>query len=166
MRTTAAILAALLSVRCATFERGPMQRVVVESDPAGAYVDARGCALRDEERLTPVTLMIPRRVKRCTLTVSLDGYLPARVFLERRHAERVETEAAIFGELCGDSLQNCNSLTDLFVVGAVGGILYGLSKGIDAAAGSNYELQPNHVSLTLERDEPPPAASNEDPQLP
>jgi hypothetical protein len=165
MRKTAALLVALLSVGCATFERGPMQRVVVESDPAGAYIDARGCALREEERRTPATLMIPRRVKRCTLTLSLDGYVPARVFLERRHAERVDTEVAIFGTLCGDSLENCDSLTDLFVVGAVGGLLYGLSRGVDAAAGSNYELQPNYVSVTLEPDAPP-SASNEDPQLP
>jgi hypothetical protein len=150
VRQPIAVLLLLLATACATVQRGPMQRVHIETEPAGATVELIDCGVVDEERLTPVTAMIPRRVKRCSLLIHKDGYESARVFLERQRAEDPYDEV-IFEEMCGD----CNSLTDLLVAGAIGGVLYGISNGVDALAGSNYHLEPRHVQIALvPRDRP------------
>lgn len=133
----------MLATGCATVQRGPMQRVTIESDPPGAEVELIGCGV-DGLRTTPATVFIPRRVKRCSVLLLHDGFEPARVFLERRRAPS-PGDVMIFEELCGD----CDSLTDVLIAAAIGGILFGVSRGVDAAAGSNYELEPSHVQVAL-----------------
>ena len=165
-RFAAAFLAAALTAGCATFERGRTQEVVIESDPPGAIVETERCDVKETGLHTPVTLSIPRRVERCTVHVLYEGYVPARIFLERGPAEKVPTAEPIFGTLCGGDLSDCNSLTDVVVMGTLGSILYGISKGVDAASGANYQLEPSYVMVVLQPDERPAAASNEDPQLP
>jgi hypothetical protein len=147
MRTAVSVLL-LVSMGCATFERGPMQRVVIETDPPGASVELEACGVNPEERTTPVTILIPRRVKRCSVLLLHDGYEPARVILQRRRAEPVPTGGAAVAEGICD-LAECDSLTDLFVAATVGGLIYGVSKGVDAVAGSNWELEPRSVQITL-----------------
>jgi hypothetical protein len=147
MRTAVSVLL-LVSMGCATVQRGPMQRVLIETDPAGASVELEECGLKDEERTTPVTIFIPRRVKRCSVLLLHDGYEPARVILQRRRAEPVPTGGAAVAEGICD-LAECDSLTDLFVAVTVGGLIYGVSKGVDAVAGSNWELEPGSVQITL-----------------
>ena len=165
-RAAAAFLAATLTAGCATFENGRTQEVVIESDPPGAIVETQRCEIDDAERRTPVTLSIPRRVQRCTVLVLQDGYIPERIFLERGPAH-VPTAEPIFGTLCGGDLSDCNSVADVVVMGTIGTILYGISKGVDAATGANFQLEPSHSMIVLQPDEPAPAAaSNEDPQLP
>ena len=166
-RIAAATLAALLSAACATFENGRTQDVVIESDPAGAIVETERCGIEARDLRTPVTLEIPRRVERCTVLVLQDGYVPVRIFLQRGPAG-VATAEPIFGTLCGGDLSDCNSVTDVVVMGTLGTILYGISKGVDAATGANYQLEPSYSMIELQPDEatPPAAASNEDPQLP
>lgn len=135
----------LLSMGCATFDRGPMQRVFITSEPEGAEVELIRCGVADDTRTTPVTVLIPRRVKRCSILLVHDGYEPARVMLERRRAENPPYHLDVFTELCGD----CTSLTDLFVAATLGGVLYGAARGVDKLAGSDYLLEPREVQVAL-----------------
>ena len=159
---SAVSLLLLLSMGCATIGRGPMQRVLVETEPAGASVELEDCGVRNDERTTPVTILIPRRVKRCSMLLHHEGYEPARVILQRRKAEPVPTGAIIATELCGDALENCNSLTDVLVVATFGSLFYGVSKGVDAMAGANYELEPRHVLIPLVPEESVETAGQSD----
>ena len=145
MRRTTAIILLSFSISCATIDRGPVQRVRIASDPPGAVVELTGCGVAAEERTTPVTVMIPRRVKRCSVLLLHEGYEPARVILARRRAPEPESRHAVFDDLCGD----CNSLEDVFVAATVGGLLYGIGRGVDAAAGANYELDPREVQIAM-----------------
>ena len=148
-RLLSAIL--VLCTGCATIDRGPMQRVSIQSEPAGAVVELEECGTQREDFRTPVTVLISRRVKRCTIIVTREGYEPARIMLERRRAapapgtSGVEVAEAI----CGPGIVDCSDLTDLLVLGAVGALGWGLGKGVDAIAGANYELEPREVWVEL-----------------
>ena len=153
----ALLITLILSTGCATIERGPMQRVFVETDPPGAVVELEGCASNSDDRQTPLTLMIPRRVTRCSVLIFRDGYEPARVMLERRRAPQVVSGGEVFSAILDES----DDLEEFVGVAILGGVVYGIGKGVDAIAGSNYQLEPRHVQVALVRRD----ASNENPQL-
>lgn len=131
-----------------------MQRVFIDSDPPGASVELEKCGASEAERKTPATLLLPRRVKRCTVLLLHDGYVPARVMLERRYSPRpvAEDGIAVVDALCDPDLIGCDTLSDLIIVGTVGALLWGVGKGVDAIAGSNYQLEPRDVLVTLQPD--------------
>ena len=148
-RTLSGIL--ILSMGCATMNRGPVQKVYIESDPSGAVVELEKCGRQPKDLRTPTDLFISRRVKRCTVHIALDGYEPARVMLQRRPADYSPADRAEdIAEVCGAYGENCNSLTDLLILGTVGVFLWGVGKGVDAAAGANYQLEPRHVRVELQ----------------
>ena len=93
---------------CSTLDRGPMQRVHIETDPAGAAVDLTRCGVNHEALETPVTVLIPRRVKRCSILLHHEGYEPAGVMLERRRAENPEYLIQTVDTLCG----SCESFSE------------------------------------------------------
>ena len=82
MRSRSAVsLLLVFSMGCATIDRGPMQRVHIATDPEGAAVELTRCGVKDTDLKTPVTVFIPRRVKRCSILLLHEGYEPARVML-------------------------------------------------------------------------------------
>lgn len=144
----------LVSMGCSTIDRGPMQRVFIETDPAGAAVELNRCGVKHSESLqTPVTVLIPRRVKHCSILIHHDGYEPARVMLERKRAENPAYFFETVDTLCG----SCDSFSDFFLSLAFGGLIWGAARGVDKVAGSDYELQPREIQIALvpeERREP------------
>ena len=151
MRFKAAVsLVLLLSMGCSTLDRGPMQRVFIETDPAGASVDLTRCGVRHEELTTPVTVLVPRRVKRCSILLHHEGYEPARVMLERKRAENPAYFIETVDTLCG----SCDSLSDFVFSVAFGGLLWGAARGVDKMAGSDYVLVPREVQIALVPEEP------------
>lgn len=141
----------VLSMGCATMNRGPVQKVYIESEPAGANVELDKCGRQPKDLRTPTDLFISRRVKRCTIHITLDGYEPARVLLQRRPADYTPAaQAEDLEAVCGPYMEHCNSLTDLLVLGTIGVLVWGVGKGVDAAAGANYQLEPRHVYVELE----------------
>lgn len=149
MRSAVSLLL-LVSMGCSTLDRGPMQRVHIATDPEGAAVELTRCGVDASNLKTPVTVLIPRRVKRCSILLLHDGYEPARVMLERRHAENPAYFIETVDTLCGD----CNSFGDIFVSLALGGILWGAARGVDKVAGSDYVLEPREVEIALVPEEP------------
>ena len=131
-----------------------MQRIQVQSDPAGATVDLRDCGVGSTKTAkTPATVWVNRRATRCTLTFAADGYRPETARLERRVADASANDFDLATELCEDDASNCNSLTDLFVVGAVAGVLVGGGLGIDAATGARWQQTPSRVAVALQAEE-------------
>ena len=151
MRNRSAVsLLLVFSMGCSTIDRGPMQRVHIATDPEGAAVELTRCGVKDTDLKTPVTVFIPRRVKRCSILLLHEGYEPARVMLERRRAENPAYLIETIDTLCGE----CDSLSDVFVSVALGGILWGAARGVDKMAGSDYELQPREIEIALVPEEP------------
>ena len=142
----------LASMGCSTLDRGPMQRVSIETDPAGAAVDLTRCGVKHEERTTPVTVLIPRRVKRCSILLHHEGYEPARVMLERKRAENPAYFIETVDTLCG----SCDSFSDFFLSLAFGGLIWGAARGVDKMAGSDYVLEPREVQIALVPEPPRP----------
>jgi hypothetical protein len=157
MRRVLSLLLAFTSAACATVNHGPMQRIHVGSDPAGASVDLRDCGAGSTKTAkTPATVWVSRRATRCTLTFAADGYRPRTARLERRVADASANNFDMATELCEDDASNCNSLTDLFIVGAVAGVLVGSGLGIDAATGARWQQVPSRVDMTLQPEEDGP----------
>lgn len=140
----------VLSMGCSTLDRGPMQRVHIASEPEGATVELPRCGVKDAGLKTPVTVFIPRRVKRCSILLLHEGYEPARVMLERRRAENPAYLIETIDTLCGE----CDSLSDVFISVALGGILWGAARGVDKMAGSDYVLEPRDVEIALVPEKP------------
>ena len=156
MKKAILLLTAVLA-GCATVERGPLQRVYIETEPAGASVELEDCGASSDDRQTPLTIMVPRRVTRCSVLIFRDGYEPARVMLERRRAPQVMSGGEVFSAILDES----DSLEEFVGVAILGGVAYGISKGVDAIAGANYQLEPRHVQVALV----PRDGSHENPQL-
>src|SRR3712207_652897 len=119
MRRFCAVILASLTTACGTVNHGPMQRIHVSSDPAGARVTLRECGVASTKAVeTPSVVWVSRRATNCTLHFSAEGYLEETFHLERIVSDATQQNVEAATELC-DDLSNCNSLTDLFVVGAV-----------------------------------------------
>lgn len=152
------LLVLSMTTACATIQRGPVQKVYIESDPAGAAVELEKCGRQPKDLRTPTDLFISRRVKRCTVLVTLDGYEPARVMLQRRPADDDGLTSDDVIDMCGTYGENCNSLSDLLIMGTIGVAFWGVGLGVDAVAGANYELEPRHVRVELQPVERPTAS--------
>lgn len=148
MRSAVSILL-LVSMGCSTLDRGPLQRVHIATDPEGAAVELTRCGVRETDLKTPVTVLIPRRVKRCSILLHHDGYEPARVMLERKRAENPAYFIETVDTLCG----SCDSFSDFFLSLAFGGLIWGAARGVDKMAGSDYVLEPGEVEIALVPDE-------------
>ena len=70
--------------------------------------------------------------------------------LERRHAENPASLIETIDTPCGE----CDSLTDIFLSVALGGILWGAARGVNKMAGSDHELQPREIEIALVPEEP------------
>jgi hypothetical protein len=129
-----AVLAVNLAA-CATVQHGPVQRIPVDSDPAGAVVYTEDCGPGStREARTPGVIWVSRRAARCALTFTAPGYQLERVVLTR--------------EIAQEFLDNIDFLdADSFFIG---GFLTGAGFGLDALTGALFEQHPNHVFVSLE----------------
>jgi hypothetical protein len=133
---------------CATVSQGPLQRIVIESDPSGATVDASRCGVSIGALETPTTIMVSRRAKRCQISLSHSGYYTAVVPLERVISDRLEgnfdaMEIASCDD-CDGSFYEWMALAVVGLAGALTGVV------VDAASGAMYELQPSTLFVALE----------------
>ena len=145
-----AAFAALNLAACATVQHGPVQRIRVDSDPAGVKVRTDKCGPGStKETRTPGVVWVSRRAERCTLTFTEDGYVGQRVKLMRVIApEFMENLEAI--DVCTDV--GCDDAWGYFFLG---GFFAGAGFGVDSITGAMYEQQPYEVVVTLEpREEP------------
>ncbi len=123
-----------LNVACATVQHGSVQRIPVDSEPAGAMVYTEECGPGSTtEARTPGVSWVSRRAERCALTFTAPGYELERVFLTR--------------EIAKEFLDNIDFLdADSFFIG---GFLTGAGFGIDALTGALFEQHPNDVFVEL-----------------
>jgi hypothetical protein len=125
---------ALNLAACATVQHGPVQRIAVDSEPAGAVVYTEDCGPGSTKEVrTPGVVWVSRRAERCALTITAPGY----------ELQRVELTRAIADEF----LENIDFLdADSFFIT---GFLAGAGFGVDAITGALFEQQPNDVFVSL-----------------
>lgn len=134
---------------CATAHHGPMQRVAVESDPAGAEISLQHCgAFATERAATPAVVWVSRRATQCTVAVSKSGYKPVCIRLDRHVAPQFTANTAALTTMCGDVFE-CNHASDLALAGFVGGTLAGAGMATDAVTGAMFELRPSLIHAVL-----------------
>ena len=133
-RTLLLAVLALNLAACATVQHGPVQRIPVDSEPAGAVVYTEDCGPGStKEATTPGVIWVSRRAERCALTFTAPGYDLERVVLTREIAE--------------EFIENIDFLdTDYFLLG---GFLAGAGFGVDAITGALFEQHPNEVFVSL-----------------
>jgi hypothetical protein len=154
MKRTLLLAALALTLgACATVQHGPVQRIRVDSDPAGAKVRTERCGPgATKEVRTPGVVWVSRRAERCTLTFTADGYVGKRVVLTRVLAEEFLENAEAL-DVCLEL--DCDGGEWL----VLGGLIAGTGFGVDAITGALYQQQPSdlYVNLPLhEEDEPDP----------
>jgi hypothetical protein len=132
---------ALNLAACATVQHGPVQRIPVDSEPAGAVVYTEDCGPGStKEATTPGVIWVSRRAERCALTFTAPGYELERVQLTRAIAEEFLENLDLL-DVCADA--TCD---DFFFIG---GFLAGAGFGVDALTGALFEQQPNGVFVSL-----------------
>ncbi len=134
-RTLLLPVLALSLAACATVQHGSVQRIPVDSEPAGVVVYTEDCGPGStKEARTPGVIWVSRRAERCALTFTAPGYELERVVLTR--------------EIAQEFLDNIDFLdADSFFIG---GFLAGAGFGLDALTGALFEQHPNHVFVSLE----------------
>jgi len=160
-RQWAIIALAVLLFRCATFNHGPVQRIHVDSNPAGAAVHAEGCGIPwRASRLTPAVVWVSRMAKRCTLTVSLAGHGQQTFFLRREISDAIGGNVEAGLDLCNDELTNCNSADDL--LGPV--LLVGTGMLVDRLTGGMFEQTPARIMADFLAYTDEPSEEDSDPE--
>lgn len=152
--TVLALTIGVLTASCASVKHGTMQRIPVQTEPAGARVGIDcGDAPRRAGELTPTVITVPRKADTCRLRLTKPGYEPEIVELRR------VTSPAVYGNLnaagagvevlvdsicCDDVAAAVGAFT--LVTGAVVG---GFGFAVDHATGAMYQHIPTHVAVEL-----------------
>jgi hypothetical protein len=133
-RTLLLAVLALDLAACATVQHGFVQRIPVDSEPAGAVVYTEDCGPGStREARTPGVILVSRRAERCALTFTAPGYKLEHVVLTR--------------EIADEFLENIDFLdADSFFIS---GFLAGAGFGVDALTGALFEQQPHNVFVSL-----------------
>ncbi len=141
MKRLAALFAFVLA-GCTTVSNGPMQRVLVDSEPRGAVVLVRNCgAFASKEVKTPGVAWVSRRSTQCELVFRKPYYEEQRVKLRRRTARSLSR----YGTAADILFDASNDFEDM----ALGAAFMLPSFAIDAASGAMFELQPSDVFTDL-----------------
>ena len=138
------LIAVLVSVSaCATMERGTRQRIEVVSEPSGALVETASCGVEKRGDLTtPAVLWVSRRADNCTIHLSLEGYLPAKVRLHREFDPA--DDVVVYAEIhTPDSLASALTFWGTLLLGGL---------AVDSATGAAWVLEPDVVLVHLDRD--------------
>jgi hypothetical protein len=133
---------------CATVQHGPVQRIRVDSDPAGATVTPLRCGVAAKRATTPGEIWVSRRSTRCALQFEREGYYAEKVFLDRAVAPETEEFEV---DLCEG--MGCESF-GAFLFGMAGSLVaLGTSLAVDAASGARWEQHPSEVLVPLQKKE-------------
>lgn len=136
--------ATLAFAACATVQHGPMQKIAVESEPAGAVVQTDQCGPGStKEAATPAVVWVSRRAERCTLTFLARGYETERVTLRRALADEFFENAALADIACSSG--DCIDLDFLFLAT----LFTGTGMVVDTATGALFEQRPNAVFVEM-----------------
>lgn len=161
----AAVVAALVALTltaCGTLQNGPVQRIHVASEPAGATVTADSCGVVGEKKQeTPAVFFVSRRAKNCTLRVAMDDYFPASIVLRRERSPNAADNLTPLRELCAPDVAECDDFTDVAVFGALGATFAGLGYGVDYATGGLYQQTPSRINVQLKPRFTPEEAAGE-----
>jgi hypothetical protein len=145
LRRATALLALSLTA-CGTVTHGPLQRIQVESEPAGARVNADHCGSPKSGQLyTPATVWVSRRATRCKLTLRLDGFEQRSVMLHRRLSDKFAENTTPARDICAPGLE-CG-LTEFLVTGLMAGLAIGTGFAVDSVSGAMYEQRPYVVAI-------------------
>ncbi|HYC90513.1 MAG TPA: hypothetical protein VEO54_14955 [Thermoanaerobaculia bacterium] len=143
MRPLVAALLLLTLTACATVQHGPVQRIVVDSDPQDALVRTSECGPgATKEVRTPGVVWVSRRAERCTLTFLKRDHYTERVTLERKVAEEYFENAGVAAEMCCDG--------DWLGWLVLGGLFAGTGFALDTATGAMFEQDPSEVFVSFE----------------
>jgi hypothetical protein len=139
------LLALCVSVlgACATVQHGPMQGIVVDSDPQNVLVRTQDCGVTStRETRTPATVWVSRRADHCMLVFTAPDFWTERVTLERSVAEEFVQNVDVANEVWSD--------TDDAVAGFfLGGLLAGAGFAVDASTGAMFQQSPSRVFVQL-----------------
>ena len=139
-----AALALVSLTACATVQHGPMQRIVVESEPAGAIVETDDCGVAATRKVeTPGVLWVSRRADKCALHFSARGYESQTVTLHRQVADEFLENVAPLDAICSGG--DCGDI-HFFLLGS---FLSGTGFAVDAATGALFELSPDDIWVEL-----------------
>ncbi len=142
-------LLALTFAACATVDHGPMQRIRVDSHPAGANVTTIDCGPGSTKTArTPATVWVNRRASRCAISFSAIGYQPETVRLQRRISAATAENLRLLDALCAEGL-DCASASDWFAVLLASAAVTGAGLGVDALSGAMFEQEPNQIVAGL-----------------
>jgi hypothetical protein len=140
----------LFLVQCATVDRGPMQRIHLESKPPGASVKLIDCGVGSTDRATtPATVFVNRRATRCALTLTLPEHGSRTVVLVRHSISTKEEDLRTAAEIVAQS-----EPVELLVMAPVYGAFWVIGRGIDAISGARYEQNRTRIMVDFTR---PPA---------
>ena len=134
---------AFVLTACTTVQNGPMQKILVDSEPRGAAVTLNNCgAMATKTVTTPAIAWVSRRSTQCRLTFRKPYYEVQTIRLNRHTSPNMDA----YGTTADIILDTSDSFGDFAVIGAA--ILLP-SLAVDAASGSMFELQPNDVLARL-----------------
>ncbi|HVS33530.1 MAG TPA: hypothetical protein VMS98_18995 [Thermoanaerobaculia bacterium] len=143
-------LLALTFAACATVDHGPMQRIRVDSQPAGANVTTIDCGPGSTKKArTPAVVWVNRRASRCAITFSAIGYESETFRLQRRISDATSENIRFLDGLCTEEALDCNSASDWFGVILISAAVSGTGIGVDALSGAMFEQEPNEIVANL-----------------
>jgi len=143
MKLLVAAVLVLTMTACATVQHGPVQRILVDSEPRDAVVRTSDCGPGStKETRTPDVVWVSRRAERCTLTFVLPGHYVQQVALHRQVAEEFFENAEMAVDMC------CPDGWLGWLL--LGGLFAGTGFAVDTATGALYEQHPAEVFVELE----------------
>jgi hypothetical protein len=152
IRKVVVALLAAASVACATIDHGRTQQIRVDSHPAGASVTLSHCGSAVPRRpITPTTVTVSRRATRCELTLALPSGEDTRIIHLHRHLTRdLHQYLTLPLDLCGDSLDGCDSAEAIAADILIWGVVAGVGITVDASTAALFEELPRTVTVDFE----------------
>ena len=144
-----AAIAILISTGCATVNHGPIDRVPVSTDPAGAEVAVECGRASRGPFTTPVVLVLSPKADDCRIHLTKAGY----------HAQTIEFQSYPRQSVWWNLLPSALGVLSLVaqadeasgLEAAGGAILSGVGFAIDGRNGSMWTLEPKGVDVKLQR---------------
>lgn len=159
MRRSALLLAVVALSGCATVINKPMQKIPVNSEPAGAVVSIDCGSVPIYGGLTPVTIELPRGAEDCSITLGMEGYATSVVQFEQQ-LSRVTAANSVPGVLLGtfagllavvaewdEADPDGAFIAEAYRAGRKLGAMPG--NAIDRRSGAAYKHVPGEVFVTL-----------------
>lgn len=153
-----ALLAVMLSARCASIVHGRSQVVPVRSTPSGATIHVDCGTAPANGGTTPAEVILQRKAEHCAITMTMPGYDDQTVTFTRVASRVVWTNLVpglALGLLAGAATVNPLSTDDDNAgnKAAVTGIIVGAGAGaaIDVHTGAAFRQIPSSVDVTLQR---------------